>query len=135
MPMPSAHVEPGFPVWAMPPPSTLNDGRQFLDIYRRLGLKLELADKAVEAGIQEVWELLSAGQLKVFRSCVPWFDEFRLYRRDDKGRIVKQNDHLMDCTRYLIRGRAHMKTQEPPRKQRRRSVFAARDTSGLSWMG
>ena len=23
MPMPSAHVEPGFPVWAMPPPSTL----------------------------------------------------------------------------------------------------------------
>ena len=62
-----------------------NDGRQFLDIYRRLGLKLELADKAVEAGIQEVWELLSAGQLKVFRSCGPWFDEFRLYRRDDKG--------------------------------------------------
>ena len=27
--------------------------------------------------------------------------EFRLYRRDEKGRIVKERDHLMDATRYL----------------------------------
>ena len=30
----------------------LKDGQQFLGIYRNLGLDLELADKAVEAGIQ-----------------------------------------------------------------------------------
>jgi len=111
----------------------LSDGQQFLNIYRRLGLKLELADKAVEAGIQDVWELLSAGRLKVFESCGPWFEEFRLYRRDDKGRIVKQNDHLMDCTRYLVRGRRRMKTQRPP-TQRWRPAFAGRDTRGLGWM-
>ena len=46
-----------------------NDGRQFIDIYRRLGLKLELADKAVEAGIQEVWELLS--KVVSGRGCIP----------------------------------------------------------------
>ena len=60
--------------------------------------KLELADKAVEAGIQEAWELLSAGRLKVFDSCGAWFEEYRLYRRDDTSRIVKPNDYLMDCT-------------------------------------
>lgn len=91
----------------------VHDGHQFLEIYRNLGLDLELADKAVEAGIQEVYELLSAGKLKVFESCAAWFEEFRLYRRDEKGRIVKDNDHLLDCTRYLARGRRRMKTEAP----------------------
>ncbi len=38
------------------------DGEQFIDLYRRLGLNIILADKGVESGIQEVWELLSAGK-------------------------------------------------------------------------
>lgn len=80
-----------------------SDGEQFIDIYRKLGLNIVLADKGVESGVQEVWELLSAGKLKVFASCGQWFEEFRLYRRDEKGRIVKANDHLMDATRYLIK--------------------------------
>ena len=110
-----------------------HDGRQFLGIYRRLGLHLTLADKAVEAGIQEVFELLSAGRLKVFTSCASWFDEFRLYRRDEVGRIVKQNDHLMDATRYLVRGRQRMKTQQPSGRPQR-PVSVNPDTSGLGWM-
>ena len=80
-----------------------SDGEQFIDLYRRLGLDIQLADKGVESGIQEVWELLSAGRLKVFASCGGWFEEYRLYRRDEKGRIVKANDHLMDATRYLVK--------------------------------
>lgn len=80
----------------------LYDGRSFIEIYRAHGLDLELPDKAVEAGIQKVWERLSAGRLKVFASCAAWCEEYRLYRRDDKGRIVKSNDHLMDATRYLV---------------------------------
>jgi hypothetical protein len=55
-----------------------------------------------ETGIQTVWEMLSQGQLKVFASCVNFFSEYRLYRRDARGMIVKKNDHLMDCLRYLI---------------------------------
>jgi hypothetical protein len=31
------------------------DGEQFLGIYRKLGLKIDLADKTVEAGIQDTW--------------------------------------------------------------------------------
>lgn len=80
----------------------LYDGRSFIEIYRTLGLNIEIPDKAVEAGIQKVWERLSAGKLKVFASCTPWFEEYRLYRRDEKGKIVKINDHLMDATRYLV---------------------------------
>jgi phage terminase large subunit-like protein len=110
-----------------------NDGRQFLEIYRQLGLKLQLADKAVEAGIQEVWELLSAGRLKVFDSCGAWFEEFRLYRRDDKGRIVKQNDHLMDATRYLVRARAGMRTESTPKTTTREFAMGP-ISNGLGWM-
>lgn len=79
------------------------DGQQFLKIYRALGLTLKLANKAVETGLTEVWKELSTGKLKVFVSCGPWFDEYRLYHRNEQGVIVKTNDHLMDPTRYLVR--------------------------------
>lgn len=46
--------------------------------------------------------MLSINKLKVFGSLVNWFAEFRLYRRDENGKRVKENDHLMDCTRYLV---------------------------------
>jgi hypothetical protein len=31
-----------------------------------------------------------------------WLAEFRIYRRDEKGKIVEGKDHLMDTSRYLI---------------------------------
>lgn len=78
------------------------DGGQLLKDYRDLGLELWEADNAVESGIYAVWERLSGGRIKVFRTLQHWLTEYRLYRRDEKGRIVKTNDHLMDGTRYLI---------------------------------
>ena len=80
---------------------TQNDGQQLVTMYRDLKLDIEFANNAVEAGVYEVWTRLSAGRLKVFKSCVNWLAEFRLYRRDEKGKIVKEKDHLMDATRYL----------------------------------
>jgi hypothetical protein len=78
------------------------DGEQLLQIYRGLGLKLEPATNAVEAGIYEVWSRLSCGRLKIFSTLQNWLAEFRLYRRNEGGKIVKENDHLMDATRYLV---------------------------------
>lgn len=78
------------------------DGISLLETYKGLGLDLETADHAVEAGIYEVWTLLSAGRLKVFASLGAWFAEYRLYRRDEKGAVVKANDHLLDATRYFV---------------------------------
>ena len=77
------------------------DGRQLFADYRALGLNLRVADNGVESGLYSVWNRMSTGRLKVFRSLSGWLTEFRLYRRDDKVRVVKENDHLMDCTRYL----------------------------------
>ncbi len=82
----------------------MTDGEQFLSIYRKLGLKLRLPDKrSVEANIHNVWLRLSTGTLKVFQSCVPWFEEYRLYRRTEQGKIVRENDHLQAATQYLIK--------------------------------
>jgi hypothetical protein len=52
------------------------------------------------------------------RTCQNFFREFRKYHRDDKGngKIVKTDDHLMDCLRYLVvSGREQMATEPEPR--------------------
>lgn len=79
-----------------------HDGSNLIDKYVDLGLNLTFADNSVEAGLFEVYGRLVTNRLKVFRSCTKWLEEYRLYRRDEKGKIVKQNDHLMDTTRYVI---------------------------------
>ena len=86
---------------------TVHDATQLIAVYQSAKIDIELPDKAVETGIQDVWELMSAGRFKVFSNLAPWWDEWRMYHRDEKGRIVKRDDHLMDATRYMVRsGRA-----------------------------
>ena len=77
------------------------DGEALLSIYRELGLRLSLANNAVEAGIYEMWTRLSTGRLKVFSTLTNFLAEYRIYRRDEGGKIVKEADHLMDCGRYI----------------------------------
>lgn len=81
-----------------------HDGKQLLRIYRANGLKLREADNAVESGIATVWSRLNSGRLKVVwnSNTAEWLREYLKYRRDDNGRIVKTDDHLMDATRYAI---------------------------------
>lgn len=80
------------------------DGRKLIQVYRQLGLKVVEADNAVEGGIQAVWSALSTGKLKIFKSLVNLQKEYLVYRRDLNGKIVKENDHLMDALRYLVVG-------------------------------
>jgi len=82
--------------------SNQKDGTKLIEEYEDLGLDITPADNSVEAGLFEVYKRMTTGRLKVFRSCTPWFEEFRIYRRDKRGKVVKENDHLMDPTRYLI---------------------------------
>jgi phage terminase large subunit-like protein len=81
------------------------DGDNLMQMYKDLGLKLNDADKAVETGLFTVWELLSTGQLKVFSDLKNFWNEYRLYRRDEKGKVIKTNDHIMDALRYAMMGR------------------------------
>ncbi len=98
------------------------DGSQLMQDYIDLGLQLQVAVNAVSAGLDEVWSRLSTGRLKVFKSCKDWLFEYRMYRRDENGKIVKTNDHLMDATRYLVvSGLAIAKTQPLERVPVRRN--------------
>ena len=90
------------------------DGRRMIDLYMQQGLNLSYADNSVEAGIQAVWQRLSTCRLKVFRGLQNFFAEYRIYRRDENGKIVKENDHLMDNMRYLIMSGLIVATTAPP---------------------
>lgn len=78
------------------------DGETLLQLYIDLGLDIITADNSRESGLYEVHQRLATGRLKVFRSLRPWFGEYRIYRRDEKGHVVKEKDHAMDATRYLV---------------------------------
>lgn len=113
---------------------TEKDSIQVIELYKAAGIDIELPDKSVEAGIQDVYDLFEAGRLKVFATCSDWFTEFRQYHRD-KGKIVKSNDHLMDATRYGIRsGLARAKVKPKEAEQEQRYVYA-QGHSGTGWMG
>tara|TARA_R110000751_G_scaffold214606_2_gene318160 strand:- start:909 stop:2342 length:1434 start_codon:yes stop_codon:yes gene_type:complete len=107
------------------------DGRALIDIYGRLGLRLDPAINAVEAGLMETWNLLVSGRLKVQEHLQNWRAEFRRYHRDEQGKIVKRSDHLMDATRYLVMsGRGLMRVAPRPAPPHR--VTHASDADWMS---
>lgn len=111
------------------------DREQYIDIYKKCGLKIVLAHKVLEPGIQMVYDRMASLRFKVFASCEEWFSEFRLYRRKKGGKINKTNDHLMDCSRMAVvdlnRAIVRPKPKEDPEPE-----FRSRDMGGeQAWMG
>lgn len=63
------------------------------------------AKNDVLSGIQAVSVCLNAGKIKFSTSCERTIEEFGLYRWDDKAtedKPIKENDHAMDCVRYMV---------------------------------
>jgi phage terminase large subunit-like protein len=91
-------------------------GEQLASIYRKQGLNL-LPERAtfsdgtngVEAGVMEMLTRMETGRLKVKRSLSEWFEEFRLYHRED-GKLVKERDDLLSATRYGLMMLRHAAT-------------------------
>jgi hypothetical protein len=111
------------------------DGRQLVQMYRDLGLDLTEAENAVESGLYELMTRMSSGRFKVFRSCQNWLSEFRMYRRDEKGRVVKTFDHLMDATRYA-HSRLHDIIGTQPKKKKEETQYVTYGgRSATGWMG
>ena len=98
--------------------SNQKDGSNLMQEYCDLGLNLVKANNSVDAGLHAVLVLMQAGLLKVFDTLKNFITELRLYRRDEKGKIVKENDHLMDCLRYLIYTANLFMTQPQTRARR-----------------
>ena len=111
------------------------DGRQLIQMYQDLGLHLVDADNAVESGLYELLTRMTSGRLKVFKSMQNWLAEFRLYRRDEKGRIVKANDHLMDSTRYCHSRLHEILGTQPAPKEKPKPEYSSFGGRSTGWMG
>lgn len=97
--------------WAWPHDGLQHDkgsGEQLKQQYEDQGLNM-LPDKAtfddgtngVEAGLSDMLQRMQTGRWKVFSGCSEWFEEFRLYHRDD-GKVVKERDDVICGSRYAL---------------------------------
>lgn len=88
-----------------------------LTTYEKLGLNISKANNGpgtVDPSILEVFQRLSSGRLKIMSHLLNTLSEFRVYRRDVNGKIVKENDHLMDAMRYLVMSILQIMELPPP---------------------
>jgi phage terminase large subunit len=83
--------------------SAQKDGENLITLYRRAGaIYLSKADNSKEKGLMTVLERMQKGGLKIFNTCHKTLKELRMYARDETGIAKKENDHFMDCMRYII---------------------------------
>jgi phage terminase large subunit-like protein len=70
-----------------------------------------------EAGIMALLDRMQTGRFKVAKHLADWWEEFRLYHRED-GKIVKVGDDLMSATRTGVMMLRHAKVAraEPSRQ-------------------
>lgn len=74
---------------------------KLIEMYQKRGLDLDSVPSA-ETGLYAVRERMSSGRLKVFSTLPHYLEQRRLYRRDAKGHVLRQNDHLLNCAHSLI---------------------------------
>lgn len=112
------------------------DSRQVMDLYRDAGVDINFPDKSVEAGIQDLYDLMNVGKFKVFANCAEWLSEFRQYHRKD-GKVVKANDHLMDATRYAVRSGLALAKVAPLEREPEigRTLVYDVGSAGTGWLG
>ncbi len=90
------------------------DGEQLIRYYCGHGLKLQPIERVVEAGILAISQRMRSGLLKAFASCEEYIYEKGLYRRDEEGRILEQNNMLQDALRCAVNGITRMRTKPVP---------------------
>lgn len=128
--------------WAWPHDAYQRDkkGERFREIYEQHGLTMlgshatfDDGSNSVEAGVTEILERMQTQRFKVFTPCLDWFEEFRLYHREE-GLIVKQYDDLMDATRYAMMCLRDARAGAPKKAI---DVYRSegRDRPRHSWMG
>lgn len=124
--------------WAWPHDGLQHDktsGEQLAVQYRELGLNLtawrstfEDGSNGVEAGISEMLQRMQTGRWKVFRGCIYWLEEFRLYHRKD-GLIVKERDDVLSASRYAM-----MMKRQAEQKPKPKGRYRGSAGTSSSWM-
>ncbi len=82
-------------------------GEQLAKQYREAGFKMlgthatwPEGGVSVESGLWQMHQDMRDGRFKIFEHLADFFEEKRLYHRDDHGRIVKERDDAISATRY-----------------------------------
>lgn len=84
------------------------------EMLEHFGLSFEPTSKArndKNAGLALLKDIMLAGKLVISSRCQKLFWELDNYRKDDEGKIIKKNDHLIDCARYIL-GASHYSLNE-----------------------
>lgn len=127
--------------WAWPHDGN-NDtaaGPNLASQYRDQGLKM-LPERAtfldgsnsVEAGVMDMLDRMQTGRWKVFRTCIHWLEERRLYHRKD-GKIVKERDDTISASRYALMMR-RFALIAPPASPLKPVTFNKPPRSAQGWM-
>gem|GEM_PF-633395 len=80
---------------------TRDETRQTIDLYRSLGLRVDLAEPALEPGIADMRQRVATGRFKAFTTCTAFLADYRSYRRSETGEPIGSG--LIDCARILCR--------------------------------
>lgn len=110
-------------------------GNQLAQQYRDQGLEM-LPEHAqfidgtygVEAGVSDMLDRMQTGRLKVAEHLNEWWEEFRLYHRDE-GKIVKEGDDLISATRYGIMSLRFARVMQSAAND----AYARSSSSGQNW--
>ena len=84
-----------------------DDAKQQKEHYEAAGFLMlhehatwQAGGNSVESGLYEIRDLMSKGQFQICKSLRQLLDEILQYHRNEKGKIVKTSDDLLDAIRY-----------------------------------
>lgn len=74
---------------------------QVINELKAKGYNVLKSPNEVESGIALVQSALDEGHIVINKKCVNLIREIEGYSRDDFGKVIKEEDHLVDSLRYL----------------------------------
>ena len=111
----------------------LKDGYAVAKKYQSLGLKIETVQQNSDASIIDLGEALKSGKLKVFGSLASFFSQYRMFLRDDKGKIPQYNVGVIQAALTAWQGKGRLRGPALPPKPGGRNYMI--DSPASSWMG
>lgn len=84
-------------------PAAAQENAELRNIAKQAGVDINIraAVNAVDWGIEQVQGLMHQDRYRLAKGrCKLTIDELSVYARDEKDRVIKENDHLMDADRY-----------------------------------
>ena len=84
-------------------------GETLIELYKKEGVNAvdgharysDTRGNSLEASVADIHNRMETGRFKVARHLTDWWDEFRMYHREE-GKIHKIDDDLMSATRYAV---------------------------------